>query len=178
MGTGVRGPTGTDEMYVDSSYVLFVDNNNKNDSAKLIFFAAMDRQSVGRLGGKVEEYTWEGEGTEDTASPITLSNGPYLPLTATGSSGQREGGTTGVMVEEYTSEGTKDMASPVALSKGPYLPLTATESTEQREGGTIGWRRFADLVTLLRIWDGSARGRIPGAGTAMSGDECPRANWH
>ncbi len=55
--TSVRGPTGTDEMDVDSSYVLFVDNNNKNESAKLTFFAAMDHQSVGRLGGKVEEYT-------------------------------------------------------------------------------------------------------------------------
>jgi predicted double-glycine peptidase len=55
--TSVRRPTGTDEMDVDSSYVLFVDNDNKNESAKLTFFAAMDHQSVGILGGKVEEYT-------------------------------------------------------------------------------------------------------------------------
>jgi 3-mercaptopyruvate sulfurtransferase SseA len=82
-------------MDVDSSYVLFVDNNNKNESAKLKFFAAMNHQSVGILGGKVEEYTCEGEGTEDTASPNPLSEEPRLPRPATGSSEQREGGTIG-----------------------------------------------------------------------------------
>jgi hypothetical protein len=145
--TSVRRPPGTDEMDVDSNYVLFVDNNKKNESAKLTVFAEMDHQSVGILGGKVEEYT--SEGTMNMASSVTLSNGPYLPLTTTGSSGQKEGGTAGGTVVEYTSEANWDMHSPVALSKGPYRPPTATESAEQRAGGTIGShprgaRRFAE----------------------------------
>jgi hypothetical protein len=126
--TSVRRPTGTDEMDVDSNYVLFVDNIKKNESAKLTFFAEMDHQSVSILRGKVEEYT--NEGTMNMASSVTLSNGPYLPLTTTESSDQMEGGTAGGTVEEYTSDTNWDLHSPVALSKGPYRPPTATESAD------------------------------------------------
>ena len=133
--TSVRGPTGTDEMDVDSNYVLFVDNIKKNESAKLEFFAEMDHQSVSILGSKVEEYTYEG--TMSMASSVTLSNGPYLPLTTTDSSDQMEGGTAGGTVRN-TSDTIWDLHSPVALSKGPYRPPTATGSADRGEEGTNG----------------------------------------
>jgi hypothetical protein len=102
--TSVLRPDSTEDMDVEDYCVLIDDNNNKNESAKLIFFASMAQSRIELIGITVEENTCEEGGVRKTPPPTTLSEEPSYPQFAQGSDDDREEGTIGSHLWEVVGD--------------------------------------------------------------------------
>jgi hypothetical protein len=132
--TSVPRSEETEDMDVDNNFVL-IKNSNKNESAKLTFFASIAQSSIGVSGITVVENTGEEGGARYKATPSTLSEKPSSPRLALGSDDKREEGPTGSHlweVVDYTH-----------MSVDQYRKAEGTGDIEQGELGAADRETFA-----------------------------------
>jgi hypothetical protein len=152
--TSVPRSEETEDMDVDTNFAL-IKNIDKNESAKITFFASMTQSSIGVSGITVLENTVEEGGAGYKAPPLTLSEEPLNPRSALGSDGKGEGGPTGShlweveddthrSVDQYRkAEGAGDieqgeLGAADTLSEEPSNPRSALGSVGKGEGGPTG----------------------------------------